>query len=116
MTRPIVTKRPSSGAYCTPQVSARTYIRMHVRMYRCVPIPYLGNGWTDYAEVWYGARDPLIRHFTEAGEGLRGTVARANVRTPFPYLENGWTDCAEICCVVMGPTAICFIGYTSGAH
>ena len=41
------------------------------------------------------------------------SCAHADV-PPFPYLGNTWTDCAEIWCVVMGPTAMCFIGITNG--
>ena len=34
---------------------------------------------------------------------------------PFSYFENDWTDCAKIWCVVMGSTAKCFVGMTSGS-
>ena len=49
MTGPIVTK-----VRCA---------RAHVQMFPSVS--YLGNGWTDCAEVWYTVRDQLGRQFTQ---------------------------------------------------
>ena len=68
--------------------------RAHVR----TPFPYLGNGWTDCAEIWYVVRDQLARLLTQNKGG--DTSARAHLRTcrcaRFPYLGSCLTDCAEI--------------------
>ena len=49
---------------------------------------YLGNGWTDCAEIWCVVRDPLARRFTEVYAG----VHRARADVPLLYLGIGWTD------------------------
>ena len=59
---------------------------------------YLGNSWTDCAELWCVVRDPLVLRFTK----VDGSV-QVHVPTPFPYLGNGWTDCAGTWCVFRGP-------------
>ena len=58
------------------------YICAHVCTYRCAPFPYLGNGWTDCAEMWFVVRDPLVWRFIKVNGG---TGAGAHVRTHFPY-------------------------------
>ena len=58
-------------------------------------VSYLGNGWTDCAEIWCVVRDQLAMRFTLPRGGVH-----LHVRTPFLYLENGWTDRAEIWHVV----------------
>ena len=63
-------------------------------------VSYLGNGWTDCADIWCVVRDPLALRFTL----LRGEV-HLHVRTAFPYLRNGWTDCDEICYAVVDQLA-----------
>ena len=70
-----------------------------------IPFPYLVNGWTDCAEIWYVVRGPLARRLTKIYGGAHlhlRTCARADV-PPFPHLGNGWTDCAKIWYVVGGP-------------
>ena len=74
------------------------------------PFPYLGNGWTDSAEILYVAGDPLAKLFTRPEGGVQlcvSTCARAVV-SPFLYLGNGWTDRAEIRCVARGALAVRF--------
>ena len=51
-------------------------VQLYVRMCRCVLFRYLGNSWTDCAEIWYLASDPLARLFTK----LEGR-AQLHVRT-----------------------------------
>ena len=61
----------------------------NVRTCRCAPFPYLGNGWTDCAEICYVLRDTLAKRFTKV-DGTRahvqlypeGTSAREHVH-PF---------------------------------
>ena len=43
-------------------VNIYTYARAHVQIFPSVP--YLGNGWTDSAEIWKMVRDQLAMHFT----------------------------------------------------
>ena len=43
---------------------------LHLHLYTCARadvslFPYLGNGWTDSAEIWYVAREPLARLFAK---------------------------------------------------
>ena len=67
------------------------------------PFPYLGNGWTDCAEIWCVARDPLARLFAKVHGG-----AQLHVSTCAPLFrisETAGTDCAEIWYVVRGPLA-----------
>ena len=73
-----------------------------MRTCRCVPFPYLGNGWTDFAEIWYVVRD-LQPFFAKVNGG-----AQLHVYTPFSYLRNGRTDCAKIWYVVRDPLAKLF--------
>ena len=35
------------------------------------PFPYLVNGWTDCAEIWYVVRDPLAGRFTEVDDEVQ---------------------------------------------
>ena len=82
-------QRPSSDADYTGHgwgASASARVRM---------CPYLGNGWTDFAEIRQVVRDPLVRLFTKVKE-----VSQLHVHTPFSYLGKGWTDCTEIWFVV----------------
>ena len=65
--------------------------RERMKMYSSVS--YLGNGWTDCAEISCAVRRKLAKRFTQVCYG--GTPARANVHTRFPYLGNGWADCTE---------------------
>ena len=58
------------------------------------PFSYLGDGWTDCAELWYIVRDQLAWRFTQTKGGMHLYV-RMRVRS-FPCLGNGWTHCAEI--------------------
>ena len=39
--------------------------KLHVRACgcRCASFPYLGNGWTDNAEIRFVVKDLLARHF-----------------------------------------------------
>ena len=49
----------------TPFICKVTHVRVHVRMFRCAFFMYLGNGWTDFAEIWCVVRRPLARRFEE---------------------------------------------------
>ena len=56
---------------------------VHLHMCMCThvdvsPFPYLGNGRTDCAEIWYVVTDPLARLFAQVNGG-----AQLYVRTPF---------------------------------
>ena len=46
-------------------------LHLHVRTCICAPFPYLVNGWTDCAEIWYLVRDPLAMRFTEVDYGVQ---------------------------------------------
>ena len=81
-----------------------TCAQLHVRTCAraVVPrFPYLGNGLTDCAEIWFLVRDQLAWRFTKVNGGVR-----VHVRNPFSYLGNDWTDCAETQCVIRGPLAV----------
>ena len=71
-----------------------------------IPFSYLGNGWTDSADIRYVVRNPLAKHFTKVDVRYvhvqlyrEVTAAREHVRIASPYLGNGPTDCTEIWCV-----------------
>ena len=54
---------------------------VHLHMRTCAradvpPFLYLGNGWTDCAEIWCVARDPLAKLFAKVNGG-----AHLHVRT-----------------------------------
>ena len=36
----------------------------------CTPFPYLGNDWTDCAEIWYVVTDELARQYTQTKDGV----------------------------------------------
>ena len=60
-------------------------VHLHVRT--CAradvpPFPYLGNGWTDCAEIWCVVRDPLARLFAKVNGG-----AQLHVRTCAPLFR-----------------------------
>ena len=81
----------------------------------CAPLfSYLGNGWTDCAEICYVVRDPLAKRFTKADVRYVRTCSCARrvqlhpPGIPSPYLGNGWTDCTEIWCVASGPVTMEF--------
>ena len=76
----------------------RAYVAMHIpQVMGGVNLTYLGNGWTDRAEIGCVARDQLAMLFTPLRSGVHLHPKRdAHVRTAFPYLGNGWTDYAEI--------------------
>ena len=60
-------------------------VHLHVRTCASAdvpPFPYLGNGWTDCAEIWCVVRDPLAMRFTL----LRGGV-HLHVRTCAPLFR-----------------------------
>ena len=92
MDRPTVTnlvcvfKRPSHDAYHTGH-GWGTSARACVRTCGCAPpFPYLGNGWTDFAEIWFGVRDPLAWRLTK----VNGGVQDPHVRTCAPlFLISG---------------------------
>ena len=69
-------------------------VHLHMRTCARADVPrllYLGNGWTDCAEIWYVVRDPSARRFTEVDDGVHlhmTTCACANV-PHFSYLGNG---------------------------
>ena len=48
----------------------------------CASFSYLGNDWTDCAEIWYAVRDPLARRFAEVNGGVHNAHARAHACTP----------------------------------
>ena len=48
----------------------------HVRTGACARFSYLGNGWTDCAEIWCVVSDPLARSFANVQDGVY-----LNVRT-----------------------------------
>ena len=58
-------KRSVSLAFYTSQewgISARAHVR--------IPFPYLGNDWTDCAEIWCEVRDLLAKHFAQVKSGV----------------------------------------------
>ena len=46
------------------------------------PFPYLGNGWTDCAEIWVVVRDSLAWRFTKVNAGVE-----VHVRTCAPLFR-----------------------------
>ena len=48
--------------YTGMDASARAHLR--------VPLPYLGNGWTDCAEILYVVRDQFARQLTQISGGV----------------------------------------------
>ena len=38
------------------------------------PFPHFGNGWTDWAEIWFVIRDPLAWRFTKVNGGVQVRV------------------------------------------
>ena len=49
-------------------------VHLHVRTCARADVPpflYLGNGWTDCAEIWCVVRDPLARLFTNVHGGAQ---------------------------------------------
>ena len=86
MALPIVTKFGvclETKQQCILDMSWVGYICTRARV-DVPPFPYLGNGWTDCAEIYYVVRDPLARLFTKGW----GTLTRAHVYTPFWYTRN----------------------------
>ena len=77
------------------------------------PVSYIGNGRTDFAEIWCVVKDKLAKCFTEVMSGIHLHVARAYHS---PYLGNGWTECAEIWCVAREPLAMRFTQTKGGVH
>ena len=77
----------------TPQMIGSMH--PHVNSHACADVPsvsYLGNGYTDCAEIGGVFRDQSAMRFTQ----VRGRVyLYVRMCMPLPYLENGWTDCAE---------------------
>ena len=60
-------------------------IHLHVRTWERAdvsPFPYLVDGWTNCAEIWYMVDDPLARRFTEADDGIQ-----LHVRTCAPFFR-----------------------------
>ena len=57
-------------------------VHVHVRTCRCALFPYLGNGWTDCAEIWCVVRNPLARLFAKVNGG-----AQLHVRTCSPLFR-----------------------------
>ena len=72
-----------------PQVMGA--VHLHVRTYARADTPsfsYLGNGWSDCAEISYVVRDHLARQLTQTKDGVHlhvCTCARADVPL-LPYL------------------------------
>ena len=67
---------------------------------------YVGNGWTDCAEIWCVVKDQIAMRFTPLRGGMHLHPKRgAHMCTPFPYLGNGRTDCAETWYAVRGQLA-----------
>ena len=82
-------------------------VHLHVRTWRYDPLSVSRNGlMDDCSEIWYAARNPLARRFTEVDDGIQ-----LHVRTPFPYLRNGWRDCAEIWWCGYGTNSNAFYRY-----
>ena len=55
-------------------------IHLHLRTFARADVPpfsYLGNGWTDCAEIWFAVRHPLAWCFTKV-YGVGGIGARAH--------------------------------------
>ena len=47
------------------------WVNLHASTCARAPFPYLGNSWTDCAEIWYVVRDPLAKRFTEVDDGIQ---------------------------------------------
>ena len=64
-------------------------VHLHVRTCACADVPpflYIGNGWTDCAEIWFVARDPLALRFTKVNGGVQ-----VHVRTYAPLFRISGT-------------------------
>ena len=54
-------------------------MHLHVRTCARADVPsvlYLGNGWTDCAEIWYVVRGQLAKQLTQASIHLRSFIAQ----------------------------------------
>ena len=60
-----------------------TIARAHVQ----TALRYIGNGWTDRADIWHVASGQLVMWLPHVHGGV--TIARAHVHTPVLYLWNG---------------------------
>ena len=73
-----------------PLAMSFTLLRGGVHLHVRTPCPYLGNGWTDCAEIWFVVRDQLARQLTQTMDGVHLHVricARADVPR-FLYLGS----------------------------
>ena len=72
---------------------------------------YLGNGWTDFCDIWCMAREPLDMHFAQVKGWLHLYV---RTRAPLfhiwepPGVHPIWMYHAEIWCVVKEPLTMRF--------
>ena len=60
---------------------------LHLHLRTCAradapPFPYLGNDWTDCAEIWFVVRDPLPSRFTKVNGWIQ-----VHVRTWAPLFR-----------------------------
>ena len=54
-------------------------VHLHVRTCRCAHFPYLGNGWTNCAEIWCVVRDTLASRFAKVKGGVNLHVRAADL-------------------------------------
>ena len=81
-----------------------TCVRAHAQRYPNVS--YLGNDWTDCAEIWRVVRGLLARHLIQARGWVHLRFCMCARTYLFSYFGNGWTDCAEIWYVISARTYI----------
>ena len=83
-------------------------------------VPYLGNGWTDCAEIWCVVRYQLGMRFSLLGGGVHRQVRTGCICMCAPlfriYLGNDKTDCAEIWCVLRDQLTVQLTGAWNGVY
>ena len=78
-------------------------VDLHVHNCAPAPFPYLGNGWTDCAEIYCVVRDPSARRFTKV-LGRVQQQARAHPSSVSGERLGGW--CRNLI-MVRGALAMC---------
>ena len=73
--------RPA-GYYFNTSQSWGGSARAHVH----TPFPYLANDWADYVQIWYVARGPLDKRFTQGRDGMH-----LHLRTCTPLFHTSRT-------------------------
>ena len=79
---------------------------------------FLGNGWTDCAEIWYTLGYPLVTAYAvvTGGVSLHVLTCRGTPQTALLYLGNGLADCVQIWYVGWWSITKCLTQVIGGVH